>query len=172
MTSEQIIQFFSNNLMNIVVIISAIAAVVAAFASVKALCPKAKPSIEGPNVWLAIHHANTRWNKGYFLAQNTGGKAYTINNVAIHCASIDLQDYNLVDVNQWPGEGVGKNGAQKLPLSVEANIPKQVFFHTEEIPKKYEGELPNSVTLEVHLSCEPKLIVKTLYREDDTNHYK
>jgi len=89
--------------------------------------------------------------------------------LAVRCDSIELPEYNLVAVNQRPGEGVGKNGAQKLPLVVEGYWSRQIFFHTEEVSKRYEGKLTDSITLEVTLNCKAKTITKTLSREDATN---
>lgn len=158
--------------MNIVAVVGTIAAVIAAAASVKALYPRPRPTIERVDVSLAIHHANTRHNSISFLARNLGPRPYEIIDLSARCDSIDLPKYNLVAVNQWPGEGVGKNGAQKLPLTVEGFTSKQVFCKTEEVQTKYEGELPDSILLELKINTRPHVITKVLSRQDEGHHYR
>lgn len=165
-------QWLMGNLMTFVTTVGAMAAVVAAVASVQALHPRPKPIVENPHVSLAIHHANTRHNSGFFLAKNGGPKPYGITDIAVRCPTINLPDYNLVAVNHWPGAGVGRDGTQKLPLSVEGYASKQIYFHTEEVARKYEGKLPDSVTLEIRVACKPMIIVAALHREGDTHKYQ
>jgi hypothetical protein len=145
---------------------------VAAVASVKALYPKPQPVVQDPYVSLAIHQANTRRNSGSFVARNGGPKPYDITGIAIRCSTISLPDYNLVAVNHWPGAGVGKDDSQKLPLSVEGYASKQIFSYTEDVAQKYEGELPDIVTLEVRVDCKSKPITATLRREGSANTYR
>ena len=159
--------------MGILTAVGAIAAIVAAIASVKAVYPRPKPSIDDSRVSFTIHHPHTRRNSGFFLARNAGPRTYEITGLSIRCAEaeIELPDYNLVAVNQWPGEGVGKNGAQKLPLSIEGHTSKQIFFHTKEARNTYQGELPHNIIFEVSLNCRPKVITRTLSRKDSPHCY-
>lgn len=132
------------------------------------MCPKAKPELKTvSNIRLVICRGTTCFH-GMLLVRNGGSIPFSITNIVVRCKEFNLP-YNLVAVNHWPGNDVHSEGTQKLPLTVEGNVMKQVFFHTEEISKAYKGD--ENVTLEITFDCKPKVICKTLCREDDTNHY-
>ena len=169
-----IAKLIMTNIMSIVNAIGTIGAVIAAYASVKTLYPKAKPRLEKTRVSLSIHVPNTRTCSGELLVCNSGPKPCSITDIVLKSDNIDLPKYNLVAVNQRPRPGsmVGDGNTQKLPLIVEPYIQKQVFFRTVEAEGIYSRDkLPATVTLAVSFDCKKEPICKALYREGNTSHY-
>lgn len=168
-------QFFMEHFMNIVSIARTFAAIIAALASIKALRPKAKPSVEDAKVTLPLFHPNTHYCSGQFLIRNSGPKVCSITHISLK-SIIALPKIYRAYINQHPCDDAGGKAAQILPVPVEGFTPKQIFFRTAEIESLHREEakrngLPNSVILEVGFDCRSKPISKILYREADTPQY-
>jgi len=168
-------QFLRGQLMHIVSIAGTVSAIIAAWASIKHLRPKAKPSMEDPKVTVPLLHPNTHYCSGQFLMRNSGPKVCSITNISLK-SIIPLPKIYTVYINQHPCDYPGGKGAQILPVPVEGFILKRIFFRTADIEEEHREQarrhgLPNSVILEVTFDCISKPISKTLYREGDTPQY-
>jgi hypothetical protein len=160
-------EFLITNLMQILTAIGMVAAIVAAWASVKVLHPKAKPSLEEFKTLIGLYSQERIIMQGDFLVRNTGPKPCSITGIHLK-GSISFPDINVVSVNAQPD--IYGRGGHKLPLPIEGHILKRVFLITEPggaCPK----EMPESIILEVKFDCMKEPIRKTVNRVGDTNQY-
>ena len=144
-------------LMEFIIIISAIAAIIAAVASVKALFPKAKPNInDGEIFWPEVGKRLT----GNITVANNGPKTCTIESIQMKAVGYNIETYDPTD---------------KLLRSIRGYEIETVSFKCTVEPtrgsKVDTKKSPKNITIETKFNCKKKPIPKILNRIDNSYKY-
>lgn len=147
--------------MDFIIIISAIAAIIAAVASVKALFPKAKPNInDGEILWPDL---NVEKNlDGNIIVANNGPKTCTIESIQVRADGYNIET-NYVTAKL------------SLPCSIRGHEMEIVSFKCKVEPTrglKVDPKInPKNITIDIKFNCKKKPIPKILNRVDDSYKY-
>ena len=147
-------------LMDFMIIISAIAAIIAAVASVKALFPKAKPNIkEGEIFW--PHLDVEKMLEGNVIIANNSSKTCKIESIQVRA-----DGYNNIETY---------DPTAKLRRSIRGDETETVSFKcTVETTRGSKADpkiLPKNITIDIKFNCKKKQIPKILNRVDDSYKY-
>ena len=150
--------------------IGAIAAVVAAIASVITLCPKAKLGIQRGRVTLPIKSAHNRYPHGSIVLTNKGRKVCHIDSLIIQpVCGIDFEIF-IVSFEKERIENINPRGIES-PLPIQPHQKNcTVYFKAKEVAQ-YQGVLPAELKLEIKFDCSKKTFSETLIKDGNRTVY-